>query len=91
LSDRGDRAGAEQFYRRALEIDVRALGPQHPQVARDLNNLASQLFRNGDYSGAEQFIRQAIAIDEKALGPTSPVTVAMRRNLEQLVQMRKKQ
>lgn len=91
LSDHGDRADAEPLYRRALEIDERALGPAHPEVARDLNNLGSQLFRNGDYAGAEQLIRQAIAIDEKALGPNSPVTNTMRRNLEQLVQMRKKQ
>ncbi len=91
LSDHGDRVAAEQLYRRALDIDVRALGPAHPDVARDLNNLASQLFRNGDYAGAEQPLRQAIAIDEKALGTKSPVTIDMQRNLEQLVQMRKKQ
>jgi tetratricopeptide (TPR) repeat protein len=91
LSDHGNRAEAEQLYRRALEIDVRALGRAHPDVARDLNNLASQHFRNGDYAGAEQLIRQAIAIDEKALGPDSPVTAAARRNLEQLLQIRKKQ
>jgi tetratricopeptide (TPR) repeat protein len=91
LSDHGDRADAEPLYRRALEIDERALGPAHPEVARDLNNLGSQLFRNGDYTGAEELIRRAIAIDEKALGANSPVTITMRRNLEQLVQMRKKQ
>ena len=33
-------AEAEQLLRRALAIDEKSLGPNHPHVAMDLNNLA---------------------------------------------------
>ncbi len=36
----GKYAEAEPLYKRALRIDERALGPDHPDVATDLNNLA---------------------------------------------------
>jgi hypothetical protein len=34
---------AEPLYRRALAIDEKSFGPDHPNVARDLNNLAELL------------------------------------------------
>jgi tetratricopeptide (TPR) repeat protein len=34
---------AEPLYRRALAIDEKSYGPEHPHVARDLNNLAALL------------------------------------------------
>jgi len=34
---------AEPLMRRALAIDEASLGPEHPNVARDLNNLAELL------------------------------------------------
>src|SRR5208283_851393 len=36
-------AEAEPLYRRALAIDEASFGPDHPGVARDLNNLAGLL------------------------------------------------
>ena len=36
-------AEAEPLYRRALAIDEKSFGPEHPDVARDLNNLAALL------------------------------------------------
>ncbi len=44
LMGAGDYAGAEPLYRRALAIDEKALGPDHPDVARGLNNLAVLLY-----------------------------------------------
>ncbi len=40
LAEAGDYAGAEPLSRRALAINEKALGPDHPEVAIDLNNLA---------------------------------------------------
>jgi hypothetical protein len=40
LSDQGKLGKAEPLYRRALAIDEASLGPSHPAVAKDLNNLA---------------------------------------------------
>ena len=36
--------------RRALAIDEKALGPDHPDVAIDLNSLAGLLYAKGDYA-----------------------------------------
>jgi len=36
----GNYAEAEPLYRRALAIVEKALGPEHPNVAASLNNLA---------------------------------------------------
>ena len=50
----------------------KALGPDHPDVANSLNNLAV-LYRDlGRYEAAEPLFKRALAIDEKALGPDHP-------------------
>ena len=79
LKEKGDYAGAEPLYRRALAIDEKALGPDHPDVAIDLNNLAVLLKTKGDYAGAEPLYRRALATNEKVLGPDNP-EVAMNVN-----------
>src|SRR5271157_1049177 len=68
LMQAGDYSGAEPLFRRALAIDEKALGPDHPDVARDLNNLAMLLYARGDYAGAEPLMRRVLAINEKTLG-----------------------
>ena len=45
LADAGDYTTAEPLYRRALTIDEQMLGPDHPTVATDLNNLAAADFQ----------------------------------------------
>jgi len=39
----GDLAGAQPYLERALDIDERVLGPDHPDTATALNNLGSLL------------------------------------------------
>ena len=48
LTHAGDYAGAEPLYRRVLAIDEKALGPDHPDVATILNNLARLLDDKGE-------------------------------------------
>ncbi|MGH9656926.1 MAG: tetratricopeptide repeat protein, partial [Bryobacteraceae bacterium] len=74
LKSKGDYAGAEPLYRRALAIRQKALGPDHPDTATSLNNLAELLRSKGEYAGAEPLFRRALAITEKALGPDHPDT-----------------
>ena len=52
-----------------MAIDEKALGPDHPNVAIDLNNLGVLYDAQGKYSEAEPLFKRALAIDEKALGP----------------------
>ncbi len=69
----GKHAEAEPFYKRALAIREKALGPDHPGVATDLNNLAGLFEAQGKYAEAEPLYKRALAIDQKALGPASVV------------------
>ncbi|MGA8347256.1 MAG: tetratricopeptide repeat protein, partial [Isosphaeraceae bacterium] len=70
-------AEAEPLYRRALAIDERSYGPDHPTVA--LNNLAVLLQATNRLAEAEPLYRRALAIDERSYGPDHP-TVALRLN-----------
>jgi tetratricopeptide (TPR) repeat protein len=51
---------------------VPTLGPDHPDVGTDLNNLAVLYRVQGRYPDAEPLMKRALAIDEKALGPDHP-------------------
>jgi predicted nucleic-acid-binding protein len=63
---------AEPLMRRALAIDEHAFGPDHPNVAIRLNNLAQVLHDTNRLSEAEPLLRQALTIDEEAHGPEDP-------------------
>ena len=60
------------MYKRALAISEKALGPEHPDVATSLNNLALLYQAQGRYAEAEPLHKRALAISEKALGPEHP-------------------
>ena len=69
--------------RRALAIDEASYGPDHPDVAIDLNNLAQLLQATNRLGEAEPLMRRALAIDEASYGPdhpTSPSTSTTWRN-----------
>ena len=72
-------AEAEPLMRRALAIDEKSYGPEHPTVAIHLNNLALLLRNTNRLAEAEPLYRRALAIDEKSYGPAHP-TVAIRLN-----------
>ncbi len=48
--------------RRALAIDEQSYGPDHPSVARDLNNLAQLIKAIGRFSEAEPLMRRVVLI-----------------------------
>lgn len=59
---------AKALLTRALAIREATLGPDHPQVATTLNNLASVTGNMGDYEDAMKLQSRSLAIQEKALG-----------------------
>ena len=63
---------AELLYRRALAIDEASYGPDHPDVATELNNLAGLLRATNRLGEAEPLYRRALAIDEASYGPNHP-------------------
>ena len=84
----GDYAKAEPLYQRALAIREKALGPDHPDIATSLNNLAELYMRQGDYAKAEPLYQRALAIREKALGPDHPDIATSLNNLALLYERR---
>jgi tetratricopeptide (TPR) repeat protein len=79
-------AQARPLYERALAIDEMALGPEHPDTADSLENLAGLLYLQGDLVGARPFFERALAIREKALGSEHPETATSLNNLALLLQ-----
>jgi tetratricopeptide (TPR) repeat protein len=75
---------AKPLLERALDIWEKALGPNHPDVAAALNNLAGLYRAQGAYERARPLFERALAVWEKALGPEHPDTKTARRNLAAL-------
>ena len=67
----------ENLLRKALAIQERTLGADHPATANTLNNLSTYLDRRGRPEEAEPLQRRALAILEKRLGPLHPDTASM--------------
>ena len=72
--------------RRALAIDEASFGPDHPNVATSLNNLAGLLQATNRLAEAEPLYRRALAIDEASFGPDHPNVAIDLNNLAQLLQ-----
>lgn len=66
----------EDLYRRALTAQESALGEDHPEIAKTLNNLGAFLDQQGRSVEAEALQRRALAVNEKALGALHPDTAA---------------
>jgi tetratricopeptide (TPR) repeat protein len=79
-------AQARPLYERALAIREKARGPDHPNTATSLNNLAGLLQAQGDLPGARPLYERALAIREKARGPDHPDTATSLNNLAGLLQ-----
>ena len=78
-------AEARPLYERALAINEKVLGPDHPETATSLNNLASLLNTLGEYDAARPLYERALAIYEKVLGPDHPSTATSLGNLAGLL------
>ncbi len=67
--DLGRYAEARTFFEKALALREKSLGPEHPDVATSLNNLAVLFENQGQYPKAEPLLQRALAVREKVLGP----------------------
>jgi tetratricopeptide (TPR) repeat protein len=80
LDDRARYREAEPLYQRALAIREQQLGPQHPDTANSLNNLAGLYRAQGKDEQAEPLLKRALAIREQQLGPEHPHTAIARKS-----------
>jgi tetratricopeptide (TPR) repeat protein/predicted Ser/Thr protein kinase len=85
LGDLFTRAGkAEEAlaeYRKALALDEKVLGAEHPTIARLQNQIGDALGRIGRFEEAIAANRRALAICEKAFGPNHPDTASAHDHL----------
>jgi len=65
-AQQGKYAEAEPLFKRALAIDEKALGPEHPDVAAIAERLALVLRKLGRKSEAKVYEKQAARIRAKA-------------------------
>ena len=83
-----DRVGAyalaQPYLDRALALRERGLGPQHPQTAISLNNLAELYRAQGNYAAVRPLYERALAMSERGLGPEHPQTALSLNNLAAL-------
>ncbi len=84
LQDTNRLAEAEPLMRRALAIDEKSYGPDHPNVAIRPQQSRALLQDTNRLAEAEPLMRRALAILETSLGPDHPSTVTVRNNLAAL-------
>ena len=60
----GNFAEARSLFEEALAIDEKVLGPEHPETATKLLNLAALLQATGNCAEARPLLQRALAIDE---------------------------
>jgi len=70
LNNRAEHGEVEPLYRRALAIDEKSFGPDHPTVAIRFNNLAWLLRDSNRLVEAEPLMRRALRIVRRATGQT---------------------
>jgi tetratricopeptide (TPR) repeat protein len=79
-------AEAEPLLRRAVAIKERILGPDHPNVAACIGNLAHLLHATNRLDEAEPLMQRALAIDENNDGPDHANVAIRLNNLASLLQ-----
>ena len=78
-NDLGYYLKAIDFYTQALVRDLKTFGVDHPNVARDHNNLGTAWYAKGEYDKAIEYHEQALVSNLKTFGGGLP-DVAIRRN-----------
>ena len=77
----GQYADATVLFERALDLRTKALGPDHPDVADALDNLASARDVEGAVEQAAQLHERGLKIREAALGKDHPLVARSLHNL----------
>jgi tetratricopeptide (TPR) repeat protein len=84
LRQAGSYLQAVPIAQQLLKAREELFGPENPETAMGLNNLAELYRQMGDYAKAEPLFQRALRIWEKALGPEHPNTASCLNNLAEL-------
>ena len=81
LCESADFDSAKIILKKALHIDTKVYGRDHPAVAIDINNLGGILQELGELQEARKCFEKALQIDEKVYGPDHPAVARDINNL----------
>lgn len=81
VADRGDRSLAENLYRENLQVRMRVLGPEDPDVLLTRHELAWIAACQGDLATAETRYRDTLRDSIRVLGLDEPRTMLTRHEL----------
>ena len=81
LFGEGKYADAEPLAKQAIEQSIKKNGPDHPDTATSLSNLAVLYRTQGKYDLAEPLYKHSLLILEKTLGPDHPRTIKVSEDL----------
>jgi CHAT domain-containing protein/Tfp pilus assembly protein PilF len=76
LRDAGKYDEALPLFERVIDTRKRILGPDDPDLAAAIHDLAVTYYYKGDYPKVEPLSKRALAIQEKALGRNHPQVAA---------------
>ncbi|MBS4169385.1 tetratricopeptide repeat protein [Neochlamydia sp. AcF95] len=82
--DQGNLGKAVQYSTKALVIDFKLYGENHPRVAICYNNLGAIYKELGNLEKALEYSNKALAIDLKALGENNTIVATHYNNLGQI-------
>ncbi|XP_046855435.1 uncharacterized protein LOC124448463 [Xenia sp. Carnegie-2017] len=68
-SEKREYKRSEEFYKKALELRKKLLGPDHVEVADSLCNLGILYYNCGKYETSENYHKEALEMRKKLLGP----------------------
>jgi tetratricopeptide (TPR) repeat protein/predicted Ser/Thr protein kinase len=80
----GMHSAAEPHLRRALELRRQALGDEHPETLRAMNQLGLLNWRQGRLDQAETLYRKALDTSRRLRGPDDAETLTYEMNLANL-------
>jgi tetratricopeptide (TPR) repeat protein len=86
FNEQGDYDKALEWYRKALDIDEKVPGKDHPDTATTYNNIALVYKDQGKYEEALEGYRKALDIVKKVLGKDHPHTAATYDNIASVYQ-----
>ncbi len=84
LYSSGDYTQGVIVAKRALQVAQQNDGPDHPNVALSLSNLAELYEAQREYAKAEPLYKRSLEILEKAFGPDDPFLVPTLLNMASL-------
>jgi|SRR5271166_25268 len=84
LYAKGNYQEAIPLAEKAVEIARRLRGPDHPETALTLNNLAELYEAMGEYAKAEPLFQEALRIRQKVFGNEHPDTAESLNSLAEL-------